>query len=145
LANDWDRRRAIKRGGAAVFVALDEVSPEALYRQMSVEASADPDRIFDRTWAQQVFRSAYLKLKAEYEEELRTDVFSALECVLTLDGRDIPYDDLARRLSKTVSAVRMASQRLRRRYSTLVKREIRVDMGYPDQLDDELRYLAACL
>src|SRR3954451_18089669 len=50
LANDWDRARALKRGGRLEHVSLDTSCAETQY-QVEATNEASPERIYDRRWA----------------------------------------------------------------------------------------------
>src|SRR5688572_27044038 len=74
LANEWDSRRALKRGGAFRFVSLHDPELEALYSGLAV-SQGDPDRIFDRGWAVAVLHKGMTQLADEYDKEGRHAVF----------------------------------------------------------------------
>jgi hypothetical protein len=48
-------------------------------------------------------------------------------------------------LGMTEGAVKMAAHRLRRRYRELLRQEIAQTVAGPDQIEEEIRYLFACL
>jgi RNA polymerase sigma-70 factor (ECF subfamily) len=50
LANEWDRERARKRGGATRFLSLDAATAEERYRLEPVDGLT-PEAIFERNWA----------------------------------------------------------------------------------------------
>jgi len=64
LANEWDRARAAKRGGAAEVLSLNDASVEARY---ALEASNDltPERLYDRQWALALLDRALHRLQSE--------------------------------------------------------------------------------
>ena len=64
LANEWDRRRAEKRGGGQVPVSLDARTAEARYAHEPVDALS-ADRIFERRWAMTLLERALGRLRDE--------------------------------------------------------------------------------
>jgi RNA polymerase sigma-70 factor (ECF subfamily) len=144
LANEWDRRQTIKRGGLCTFVSLDEARAEVVYEEM-VDSGLEPDRVFDRAWALALLDRVLIRLRDEYSAEGRPAVFQALEPVLSADGREVPFARLAQKLSLTETAVRMAAMRLRRRFRKLMHGEILKTVANPKEAEVELRYLLSCL
>jgi RNA polymerase sigma-70 factor (ECF subfamily) len=144
LANEWDRRRTLKRGSGCTFVSLDEPEAEALYGEMG-DARLGADRMFDRAWALRFLDRALNELREQYQAESRLPLFQVLEPVLSTDGKDVPYAELARQLSLNEAAVRMAGMRMRRRFRKVIRREILKTVANPADAEDELRYLFSCL
>ena len=144
LANEWDRRRALKRGGAYTFVSLDEPQAEVIYGE-TVDSRLDPEKMFDRVWALRCLKRALTELREQYVAEGRLSVFEVLEPVLSTDGNDVPYADLGRQLTMSEDATRMAGMRLRRRYGKLLRNEILRTVANSADAEDELRYLFSCL
>jgi hypothetical protein len=144
LANEWDRRQTIKRGGQCTFVSLDEARAEVVYEEM-VDSGLEADRVFDRAWALALLDRVLVRLRDEYSAEGRPAVFQALEPVLSADGREVPFARLAQKLSLTETAVRMAAMRLRRRFRKLMHGEILMTVANPKEAEGELRYLLSCL
>src|SRR6185436_14960457 len=50
LANDWDRQRAQKRGGATCHIPIDTQSAEARYG-LEPGHEQTPEKLFERRWA----------------------------------------------------------------------------------------------
>src|SRR5438552_5028941 len=53
LASEWTRAHAVKRGGTATVLSLEELSPETRYAQEATDAQS-PDAAFERRWASTV-------------------------------------------------------------------------------------------
>ena len=144
LANEWDRRRALKRGGAYTFVSLDEPQAEARYGEIG-DSRLDPEKMFDRAWALQFLNRALTRLRQEYRAEGRLPIFEALEPMLSVGGKEIPYAELAAQLSLSEDATRMAAMRMRRRFRKILQNEILATVAEPTDAEQELRYLFSCL
>ena len=144
LANDWDRRRALKRGGAYTFVSLDEPRAEFSYGEIC-GAQLEPEKMFDRAWALQFLNRTLTQLRELYRAEGRQQLFEVLEPLLSGDGKEVSYLELSRQLSLTEDATRMAAMRMRRRFRKILRNEILTTVADPADADDELRYLFSCL
>jgi RNA polymerase sigma factor (sigma-70 family) len=144
LAHEWAKARAQKRGGGRPALSLDETDPETRYRLEPADES-DPEKIFDRRWALTLMDRAGSRLRGEYETEGKRDLYSGLKGFVSSDGTDLSYDEAARRLGLTTSAVKSAIHRLRQRYQELVREEIAQTVSSASEVDDEIRYLVAVL
>jgi RNA polymerase sigma-70 factor (ECF subfamily) len=142
LANEWDRTRAVKRGGNLRFVPLDELA--VAERDIAdAAAGATPEAIFDRRWAQAIVETALKDLRAEAEARGKGKLFEELKAFLTAEG--MSYEKVAGRLNLSVAAVKTAIHRLRANFRTVVRLEVARTVSSPAELDDELRYLSLVL
>ena len=144
LANEWDRAQAAKRGGRAVHFSLDDHTMEQHYH---FEPAADlaPDRLYERCWALALLAKVLKRLREEAVAGDRNDQFEALKIFLTGEKPAVSYMELAARLATTEPALKMAVQRLRRRYAELVRDEIAQTVNDPRAVEDELRHLRTAL
>lgn len=140
LANEWDRERAKKRGGAESFVALDVQDAEALYAARQPDALA-PDAVFERQWALDLMTHVAARLRAEYVEAGKEPVFDRLKGLVTGDAVDVRYADLAREIGSTEGAVKVMAHRLRRRYRDLLRAEIASTVDDDADVDVEIAFL----
>jgi RNA polymerase sigma-70 factor (ECF subfamily) len=62
LANEWDRRQAVKRGGRVTFVALDQLSPD---HDSWLASDNSPEQAFARSWAMTFLERVLARLRAE--------------------------------------------------------------------------------
>jgi RNA polymerase sigma-70 factor (ECF subfamily) len=143
LANEWDNRRAQKRGGGKEVLALDALEAEARYASEPVEQMT-PERVFERRWALAVLEQVLLRLRAEYAARGEAAIFAALEQVL-VGGIGERYRQIAERLSMTEGAVKVASHRLRQRYRQILRQEIAQTVSDPGLVDEEIRQLLASM
>jgi RNA polymerase sigma factor (sigma-70 family) len=142
LANEWDRAKAIKRGGQATFVPFDADSAEMRYRHEPTDPST-PERLFDRRWALTLLDRVLDRLCDEMTEAGKLAQFQALKG--TLAGEKTPYAAVAVALHSTEGAVKVAVHRLRERYRELLRNEIAQTVANPEEVDEELRHLFAVL
>jgi DNA-directed RNA polymerase specialized sigma24 family protein len=84
------------------------------------------------------------RLQAEFRAAGKTAIYEGLKEALTM-GRGAPYAELGARLGMSEGAVKVAVHRLRRRYRELLREEIAQTVAGPDEVEDEIRHLLACL
>jgi RNA polymerase sigma-70 factor (ECF subfamily) len=144
VANEWDKGRALKRGGEFRMLSLDDEEGEARFQQ---EASRDltPDRAFEQSWAMTLFSGVLARLRDEYAAEGKAALHDAVQPYLTEDGGKVPHAQTARLLGMGEGAVRMAVLRLRRRFGELLRAEIAQTVATPEEIDDEIRALLAAV
>jgi RNA polymerase sigma-70 factor (ECF subfamily) len=144
LLNEWDRARALKRGGAVHHVALDAGDAEERFlKEPAVPAS--PERQFERRWALTLLDRSMAKLKDEYAENSRSAEFEALKEYLSAPRGSIPYAEIASTLGVPQGTARAAVHHLRRRFGELFRAEVADTVSNPDDVQEEVRYLAGLL
>lgn len=141
LANEWDKRRAEKRGGAIAFVSIDETA-ESRFAHEAADPAA-PEILYDRRWALTLLDHVLTRLREEYAAAGKLAQFDALKDTLT--GDRTPYAEVATRLGSTEGAMKVAAHRLRERYRDLIRAEISETVAEPGEVEDELRHLPSTL
>jgi RNA polymerase sigma-70 factor (ECF subfamily) len=140
LANEWDRRKAQKRGGGQQLLSLDAQAAETSYqREPSDNVSAET--IYERRWALTLLDLVMHRLEAEYAADGKADLFVKLKFALTGERSVVPYASLAAENGLSESAIKVAVHRLRQRYRELLRAEIAQTVANPGEVDGELRYL----
>lgn len=138
LADEWDKARALKRGGGQTLLSLDEAQADARYRAEPT-ASASPDQLFDKRWALTLLEQALARLREEHSASPRQ--FELLQPFLT----DVPDGGASQRVAAELGlspgAARVAVHRLRQRYRELVRAEVANTVGALAEVEDELGYL----
>ena len=142
LADEMDRSRAQKRGGAAPL-PFEVATGEELYGREPADEET-PESIFERRWAHSVLDSVLARLRDEFVEHGRLDHFNKLK-VFLLGQTEAPYAALARELETSEGALKVAVHRLRKRYRDLIRLEIAETVADPSEVESELRFLAAAL
>jgi RNA polymerase sigma-70 factor (ECF subfamily) len=141
LANERDRERALKRGGAHRLVSLDAEIAEA---RLSTEPRdpVTPEVLFERAWAQTVVGRVHDRLE---QEAVRRGTAARLARLRPfLAGGAEPegsFAAIAADWGTGESAVRVALHRLRRRFGEVLREEIGRTVDSPDEVDAEARYL----
>jgi DNA-directed RNA polymerase specialized sigma24 family protein len=142
LANEWDARRAVKRGGDRQIVSLDGMEAEELYQNEPVEPLT-PEKLFERSWAFTLLERTLARLKREYAD--KAELFGALEPELTSEATPGLYSAKAAELKMSEGAVKVALHRLRRRFGELLRSEIAHTVSQPEEVDEEIRHLFAAI
>lgn len=144
MANTREHANAKKRGGGQRFVRADVSEMESrLTSAGHPESSADIDRAFDRSWAQETTAAALDQLEHEWSSRGKADRFEALRPALAAEMADRPA--VAERLGMSENALNVAIHRLRQRYAVLVREAVARTVADEADVEDELRYLVAVL
>jgi RNA polymerase sigma-70 factor (ECF subfamily) len=144
LAHEWEKARALKRGGGYEFVPLEADLGESRYCLEPADPLT-PDKLFERRWALTVLERVLQRLQQDYEAGGQETLFEALRPALTGESALPPYGELSCRLDMNEGAIRVAVHRLRRRYGELLREEIAQTVGSPDEVETELQHLLAAL
>lgn len=144
LTHEWEKAHAQKRGGRVQLLPLAFDTAETRCAQL-VAPGDTPDRAFDRHWALALLDVVLGRLRKEYTDAGREDLFLGLKDTLSGGRSEIPYRDLGAQLGMSEGAVKVAAHRLRQRYRELLREEIANTVSGPEQVEEELRQLFAAL
>lgn len=144
IANEEDRKRALKRGGGRTVLSLDLAQAEGRYAIQPAQA-ASPERVYERAWALTILDHAMTQLREECANRGKGKLFDCLKAHMTADRARVPYQAAAQRLGMTESAVKVAVHRLRRRYREILREAIAQTVSDESQIDAEIGDLFAAL
>ena len=144
LTDEWDKARALKRGGGQGLLSLDDTTAEDRYRLEPVDTMT-ADKLFEQRWALTLLDQAKARLKAEYTQAGKADLYERLRVFEAADPDTPTYAAVAAQLGLTESAVKSAAHRLRQRYGELVREEVAHTVTGPAEVDEELRHLIGVL
>jgi RNA polymerase sigma factor (sigma-70 family) len=144
LANEWDKARAQKRGGAVQIVPLQLDGAETRYGQEPA-APLTPEQCYDRRWALALLDQVLNELRQEHLAAGSVELFDTLKPCLVGDRQAQPYTALGVRLGLSEGAVKVAVHRLRQRYRQLLRDEIAQTVASAEEVTEEMRYLFAVL
>lgn len=141
LYNEYDRARALKRGGDRQIVSIEEHLPEAEAAMMATAHLSDA-ACYDLVWASNIVKRAWDALqnafvaegKAEWLEELRPFVAG---------GSVTPpnQEEAAARLGVPIATLRTWLSRLRQRYRESLRTEVASTVSDPADVNQELQHL----
>jgi RNA polymerase sigma factor (sigma-70 family) len=140
MAKERDRANAQKRGGDRRVLSLDFQAGETRY-SLEPASQGTPETIYERRWALTLLEQALTRLRQEYTDAGKQQLFESLKASLTGDGSSEPYARIATQLGMSEQAVKVAVHRLRQRYKELLRDEIAQTVTSADEIDDELRDL----
>ena len=146
LSDQLDRARRLKRGGDKEFVELDAEEAEQRYRLEPVECLT-AEKLFDARWAMTLLAEVLNRLRQEYTTAGKTSDFEALKVFLDpVSSRTPPsYEEVANRLQVSTGAVKTLINRLRKRYTTLLREEVGRTVSDPAEIDEEIPALCEAL
>lgn len=146
LINAWHRENSQKRGGGTLRISLDTASVEARYQlEGELADMTTPESLFEQHWAFTVLELTKGRLRQEYHENGKAEVFDLLQETLAGRQRNTPRDELAARFGISPAAVDAAVYRLRRRYGEILREEIARTVCEEAEVADEIRHLMAVL
>jgi RNA polymerase sigma factor (sigma-70 family) len=128
-----DARRE-RRGGGAIVISLDDA--EAALDMVPVDGET-PDKAFDRRWAFTLLERVLRRLRAEYADRGRAEIFAILEPALVWNQGGMTYDALGVKLGMTPGTVAQTVKRMRARYRTLLEQEISDTVDCPEAMAEE--------
>ncbi|MBW3670597.1 MAG: sigma-70 family RNA polymerase sigma factor [Acidobacteria bacterium] len=138
IANEWDHRNAVKRGGSATMIPIDLLEAEGRYER-ALSSPETPERLYERQWALTMMAVVLDTVHRDYVEAGKERLFDRLSgCLAESDGT---YEDAARELGMSRSAVKMAVHRLRKRYRDALRQHVADTLDSPAAVDDEIRQL----
>ncbi len=139
-----EKAGAIKRGGSAEILSLDELQAEERFASEPTDGVA-PDRQFERNWAISVLDEAHKRLSADYERSAKADLFARLRGTLQGDSDTSGYAAVATETGKTEAAIKMEVSRMRAQYRKLLREVVAETVSHPAEVEEELRYLMSIL
>jgi RNA polymerase sigma-70 factor (ECF subfamily) len=140
LSNQRERERAVKRGGTAIHLPLDEILAEKRY-QLEPSTDLTPDKLYERAWTMTLLARVAEQLREHYEKSGKLDRYKSLECLLPGAHEKRPYADIASELGVSEGALRVELHRLKATYRELLRAEIAHTVSTPTEIDEELREL----
>jgi RNA polymerase sigma factor (sigma-70 family) len=140
LANEWDRVRALKRGGGVRNIPIQLDTAETRYGVEPADTHT-PEQAFEYRWALALLDEVVSQLETEFRAREQADLFAALKPCLVGDRASQPYAELAVKLGMEEGAVKVAVHRLRQRYRELLRAEIANTVASPGEVDAEMRHL----
>lgn len=141
LSNQRVRANRLKRGGLNRFISIDDAEAENCY-QLEVQFTAEsPDVYFQRRWAITVLEQALQRLREDYLQMGKSELFERLKVFLSKLPSEGEYECVAEELDMKPGTFSVAVYRFRQRYGSLVREEIAHTVTHPSEIDEEMRHL----
>jgi DNA-directed RNA polymerase specialized sigma24 family protein len=144
LVNEWDKRRALKRGGGQVLVPIQLDSAETRFGVDPMDTRT-PEQAFELAWTHALLEEVLNRLELEYRSRGQESLFTVLKPCLVGGSGEQPYALLAQQLKISEGAVKVAVHRLRQRYRELLRSEVAETLCSPAEVDAEMKHLLSVL
>jgi DNA-directed RNA polymerase specialized sigma24 family protein len=141
LINEYDREKAIKRGGDRIILSFDELLPAA---EVNMLASAHLDDVacYDLTWATSIVARSWQKLCEKLEAEGKSQWLDELRPFLAGGATNPPNQEkVAARIGVPIATLRTWISRMRQRYRDALRTEVASTVSDPAEIEDEMKYL----
>ncbi|MBI4328011.1 MAG: sigma-70 family RNA polymerase sigma factor [Chloroflexi bacterium] len=140
LADEWEKARTAKRGGAGPEFLLDLGRAEERY-QLEARVEANAESLYERRWALDLLDRVLDRLRREAVASDKIAVFDQLQGCLLGERPNETYAQLGAKLGLSETAVKVTVYRLRQRYRELLREEIAETVARPEEVDGEMRFL----
>ena len=141
LFNEYDRTRALKRGGGRQIVSFEEHVPEAEAAMLATSHLSDA-ACYDLVWASNIVTRGWQRLQNEFVTEGKAEWLEELRPFVA-GGSVTPPDQegAAARLGVPIATLRTWLSRLRQRYRESLRMEVASTVSDREDVDLELRHL----
>jgi len=144
LADHLRHGLADKRGGGKAHVSFDQMEAEERYAH-EPQDTRDPEWLFTRAWAHELFSSVQQKLRTAFIETGRAEAFDALLPFIACDAAAPSQRELAEKLGKSETAAGTMIHRLREKFRTLLREEVSKTVLRPEEIPSEMAWLQEML
>ena len=141
LFNEYDRVRALKRGGGRQIVSIEEHLPEAEAAMLATSHLSDAG-CYDLVWASNIVTRAWQRLQNEFVAEGKAEWLEELRPFVAGGSVTPPnQEEAAARLGVPIATLRTWLSRLRQRFRESLRAEVASTVSDSADVDGELRHL----
>ena len=141
LFNEYDRVRALKRGGGRQIVSIEEYLPEAEAAMLATSHLSDAG-CYDLVWASNIVTRAWQHLQNEFVAEGKAEWLEELRPFIAGGSVTPPnQEEAAARLGVPIATLRTWLSRLRQRFRESLRVEVASTVSDSADVDGELRHL----
>jgi hypothetical protein len=141
LYNEYDRARALKRGGGRQVLSIEEHLPEAEAAMLATVHLSDAG-CYDLVWASNIVSRAWKNLQSEFEAEGKAEWLEELRPFVAGGSAKPPsQEEAATRLGVPIATLRTWLSRLRLRFRESLRAQVGGTVSDPADIDGELRHL----
>ena len=135
LYNEYDRARALKRGGGRQIVSIDEHLPEAEAAMLATSHLSDAG-CYDLVWASNIVARAWKNLQNDFVAEGKAEWLEELRPFMAGGSVTPPnQEQAATRLGVPIATLRTWLSRLRQRYRESLRAEVASTVSDPADID----------
>jgi DNA-directed RNA polymerase specialized sigma24 family protein len=138
LSNQRERARAQKPGGGQVPISLDFSNAETSLLFQPKDRQT-PEQAFEKRSAMTLLEQSLARLRREFSDRGKQDLFEQLETTLTQGRGSVAYAELTTKLGMNEAAIKMAVHRRRQRYREVLRAEIAETVAAESEVEDESR------
>ena len=141
LYNEYDRARALKRGGGRQVVSIEEYLPEAEAAMLATAHLSDAG-CYDLVWASTIVSRAWQNLQIAFVAEGKAEWLEELRPFVAGGSVTAPNQEkAAAQLGVPIATLRTWLSRLRQRYRESLRMEVANTVSDPADVDQELHHL----
>ena len=141
LYNEYDRARALKRGGGRQVVSIEEHLPEAEAAMLATAHLSDAG-CYDLVWASTIVSRAWQNLQIAFVAEGKAEWLEELRPFVAGGSVTAPNQEkAAAQLGVPIATLRTWLSRLRQRYRESLRMEVANTVSDPADVDQELHHL----
>lgn len=144
IADHLRHASAEKRGGGRTHVSFDQMAAEERYA-CEPQDTHDPEWLFTRAWAHELFASVRQKLRESFAATGRAEMFEAMLPFVTCDDAPPSQRELGQKLGMSGTAAGVAIFRLREKFRALLREAIADTVLTPEDVPAEMAWLQAML
>lgn len=142
--NIREKALAQKRGGNKILIPIEEVGREEEQFLHSPNL-LPPEHDFDRAWAESLMQRSINRLRNEYLESGKGELYDALKTVDLHERSGRTYAQIGQKVGLSEDGVKSAVRRMRARLANILRMEIQATVSDPAQCDEELKFLREVL
>ena len=143
LGHVRERAAAKKRGGDRAIESLDTRLAEQRVG-LEIADQETPERAFERAWAQTLVDRARDRLRSEWFERGKEELYQRLSGALA-HGVTAPYAQIAAETGRSEVSIKVTVHRLRARFRELLLAEVKQTLPEGEDPESELRELLSAL
>ena len=141
LFDEYDRARALKRGGGRQVVSIEEHLPDAEAAMLATSHLSDA-ACYDLVWASNIVSRAWQNLQNAFMAEGKAEWLQELRPFVAGGSVTPPnQEEAAARLGVPIATLRTWLSRLRQRYRESLRMEVASTVSDPGDVDQELHHL----
>jgi DNA-directed RNA polymerase specialized sigma24 family protein len=141
LYNEFERARALKRGGGRQIVSIEEHLPDAEAAMLATAHLSDAG-CYDLVWASTIVSRAWQNLQTAFVAEGKAEWLEELRPFVAGGSVTAPNQEkAAARLGVPIATLRTWLSRLRQRYRDSLRMEVANTVSDPADVDQELHHL----
>ena len=140
LANDWQNRHTLKRGGGFTFVSFEDLQEISGIATSVFDAGVSTEARIERDEALQILQKVILILEKEYVERGKLELFKTLEPGLIGEPDQESRQRWANSMGMSSSTLRVSLHRLRRRFGEILRSQFSQHGQTADDINQNIRH-----